>query len=43
MTLDLPGPVGFVLGGGGFGAGQVGVQRVLAVHDLCRVTAGPPS
>ncbi|MEU6156285.1 patatin-like phospholipase family protein [Actinosynnema sp. NPDC047251] len=33
--IELPGPVGFVLGGGGsLGAGQVGMLRALAEHDV---------
>ncbi|WNV89168.1 patatin-like phospholipase family protein [Umezawaea sp. Da 62-37] len=35
MTPELPGPVGFVLGGGGsLGAGQVGMLRALAEHGI---------
>ncbi|MFD1150071.1 patatin-like phospholipase family protein [Saccharothrix hoggarensis] len=34
-VVDLPGPVGFVLGGGGsLGAGQVGMLRALAEHGV---------
>ncbi|MEJ2857215.1 MULTISPECIES: patatin-like phospholipase family protein [unclassified Saccharothrix] len=34
-VIELPGPVGFVLGGGGsLGAGQVGMLRALAEHDV---------
>ena len=33
--IALPGPVGFVLGGGGsLGAGQVGMLKALAEHDI---------
>lgn len=35
MTIDLPGPVGFVLGGGGsLGAAQVGMLRALHEHGV---------
>lgn len=34
-VIELPGPVGFVLGGGGsLGAGQVGMLRALAEHSV---------
>ncbi|MEU7477910.1 patatin-like phospholipase family protein [Lentzea sp. NPDC042327] len=35
MTIELPGPVGFVLGGGGsLGAAQVGMLRALREHGV---------
>ncbi|GLZ33354.1 patatin [Lentzea sp. NBRC 105346] len=35
MTINLPGPIGFVLGGGGsLGSSQVGMLRALAEHGV---------